>query len=264
VHLSDQAVPPPGEARSDLEMWVDYARRMGFQDRSGRPIPRFSTPPEAFEAWKECSAGRPCDYTGLTYAMLRERGGIQWPVTSDAPDGTEHIYTDGRFNTEADYCETYGHDLATGGSITPEQHAAQHLDGRAWLRTAEWEPPPEEPTAEYPLALMTGRTVYHFHTRTKTGRTPQLAAAAPEPWVELHPADAAANGINEGDLVVIESARGSVTVPARLDGDRPGQVFLPFHYGFQPANALTMDRWDPVSKQPVFKGGAVSVRIRRA
>ena len=109
---------------------------------------------------------------------------------------------------------------------------------------------------------MTGRTVYHFHTRTKTGRTPQLEAAAPEPWVELHPDDAADHGIGEGDLVRVESTRGSVTVPARLDGHRRGEVFLPFHYGDQPANALTMDRWDPVSKQPVFKGGAVQVRIR--
>ncbi|HEU4997498.1 MAG TPA: molybdopterin-dependent oxidoreductase [Lapillicoccus sp.] len=262
VHLSDQAVPPPGEARSDLDIWVDYSRRMGFRDRSGRPIPRWSTPEDAFDAWKECSAGRPCDYTGLTYEQLRQRGGIQWPVTADAPDGTEHLYPDGRFNTDADYCETYGHDLATGASITPEQHAAQRLDGRAWLRSAEWEAPPEEPTDEYPLRLMTGRTVYHFHTRTKTGRTPQLEAAAPEPWVELHPDDAADHGIGEGDLVRVESTRGSVTVPARLDGHRRGEVFLPFHYGDQPANALTMDRWDPVSKQPVFKGGAVQVRIR--
>jgi anaerobic selenocysteine-containing dehydrogenase len=262
VHLSDQAVPPPGEARSDLEIWVDYARRMGFRDRSGRPIPRWSTPEDAFDAWKECSAGRPCDYTGLTYEQLRERGGIQWPVTADAPDGTEHLYPDGRFNTAADYCETYGHDLATGASITPEEYAAQRLDGRAWLRSAEWEAPPEEPTDEYPLRLMTGRTVYHFHTRTKTGRTSQLEAAAPEPWVELHPDDAADHGIGEGDLVRVESTRGSVTVPARLDGLRRGEVFLPFHYGDQPANALTMDRWDAVSKQPVFKGGAVQVRIR--
>jgi ferredoxin-nitrate reductase len=262
VHLSDQAVPPPGEARSDLEIWVEYARRMGFRDRSGRPIPRWSTPEDAFDAWKECSAGRPCDYTGLTYEQLRERGGIQWPVTADAPDGTEHLYPDGRFNTAADYCETYGHDLATGASITPEEYAAQRLDGRAWLRSAEWEAPPEEPTDEYPLRLMTGRTVYHFHTRTKTGRTSQLEAAAPEPWVELHPDDAADHGIGEGDLVRVESTRGSVTVPARLDGLRRGEVFLPFHYGDQPANALTMDRWDAVSKQPVFKGGAVQVRIR--
>ncbi len=261
VHLADQAVDPPGEARSDLDIWVDYARRMGFRDRSGRPIPRWSEPEEAFEAWKECSAGRPCDYSGLTYGMLRERGGVQWPCTAEAPDGTEHLYPDGVFNTDADQCETFGHDLATGASITKEQHAAQHLDGRAWLRAAEWEPPPEEPSDEYPLRLLTGRTVFHFHTRTKTGRAPQLQEAAPEPWVELHPEDAAASGIEEGQPVRVESKRGSITVPARLDGDRRGQVFVPFHYAQEAANELTLDRWDPVSKQPQFKGGTVQVRV---
>jgi ferredoxin-nitrate reductase len=261
VHLSDQAVDPPGEARSDLDIWVDYARRMGFRDRSGRPIPRWSAPEEAFEAWKACSAGRPCDYTGLTYAMLRERGGVQWPCTAQATDGTEHLYSDGVFNTDADECETFGHDLATGACITKEQHAAQHLDGRAWLRAAEWEPPPEEPSDEYPLRLLTGRTVFHFHTRTKTGRAPQLQEAAPEPWVELHPEDAAAYGIEEGQPVRVESERGSITVPARLDGDRRGQVFVPFHYAHEAANELTVDRWDPVSKQPHFKGGTVRVRV---
>src|SRR5205085_2195767 len=58
VHLSDQAVESPGEARSDLDIWVDYARRMGFTDRSGRPIPRWETAEDAFEAWRECSRGR--------------------------------------------------------------------------------------------------------------------------------------------------------------------------------------------------------------
>jgi ferredoxin-nitrate reductase len=261
VHLADQAVSPPGEARSDLEIWVDYARRMDFRDRSGRPLPRWSTPEEAFEGWQACSAGRPCDYTGLSYELLRRHGGIQWPCTDDAPDGTEHLYTEGRFNTAAEVCETFGHDLVTGASVTPEQHAALRLDGRAWLRAADYEPSAEEPDDRFPLRLMTGRTVYHFHTRTKTGRAEQLQAAAPEPWVELHPSDAADLGIKEGDQVCVESDRGSVTVAARLDGDRRGQVFLPFHYAREAANELTMTRWDPVSKQPEFKGGSVRVRV---
>ncbi|HVD54460.1 MAG TPA: molybdopterin-dependent oxidoreductase, partial [Propionibacteriaceae bacterium] len=71
VHLSERAVAPPGEARSDLEIWLDYARRMGFSDRSGRPLPPWDTPEEAFNAWRECSRGRPCDYSGLSYDRLR-------------------------------------------------------------------------------------------------------------------------------------------------------------------------------------------------
>jgi anaerobic selenocysteine-containing dehydrogenase len=109
--------------------------------------------------------------------------------------------------------------------------------------------------------------VYHFHTRTKTGRAPELQAAAPEPFVELSAADAERLGIGEGDLVEVASARGSVLVPARIAEIREGAVFIPFHYGYwdvpdsdpRAANELTITDWDPNSKQPLFKVGAVSV-----
>jgi len=270
VHLSDQAVEPPGQARSDLRIWVDYARRMGFTDRSGRPLPPWETPEEAFDAWRECSRGRPCDYSGMSYEKLRG-GGMQWPCTDDAPDGTERIYTDRSFNTAHEYCETYGHDLATGAAVTATEHAAARYDGRARLKGAHWMPPPENPDGSYPLHLTTGRTVHHFHTRTKTGRAKELQQAAPEAWVELAPDDADALGVRDGDLVRVESVRGAVRVRARCTGTRPGTVFLPFHYGdlepatgeraevHRAANELTITAWDPVSKQPQFKGGAVRV-----
>ncbi|MCE3274146.1 MAG: molybdopterin oxidoreductase [Propionibacteriaceae bacterium] len=75
VHLSEHAVTPPGEARGDLDIWLDYARRMGFTDRSGRPLPPWDSPEAAFEAWRECSRGRPCDYSGLSYDKLRDGRG---------------------------------------------------------------------------------------------------------------------------------------------------------------------------------------------
>ena len=261
VHLSERAVAPPGEARSDLDIWIDYARRMGFTDRSGRPLPSWETAEEAFNAWRECSRGRPCDYTGLSYDKLRGGPGIQWPCTDEAPDGTERLYVDHHFTTDDDQCETYGHDLATGASVTADEHAASRFDGRARLKAADWESPPETPDDAYPLHLMTGRSVYHFHTRTKTGRAPELNAAAPEPWVELAPSDAEDLGIDEGDLVRVESRRGAVEVTARCMGNRPGTVFLPFHYGGSgtAANELTLTSWDPVSKQPQFKSGAARV-----
>jgi ferredoxin-nitrate reductase len=108
---------------------------------------------------------------------------------------------------------------------------------------------------------MTGRTVYHFHTRTKTGRAPELNAAAPEPWVELAPSDAADLAVKDGDLVRVESRRGVVEVAARCIANRPGTLFIPFHYGDPDtaANDLTMTSWDPVSKQPYFKSGAARV-----
>ena len=84
--------------------------------------------------------------------------------------------------TDDDQCETYGHDLTTGGDVSATDHAASRFDGRARLKGAEWTPPAESPDDSYPMQLMTGRSVYHFHTRTKTGRAPELNAAAPEPW----------------------------------------------------------------------------------
>jgi ferredoxin-nitrate reductase len=267
VHLSEQAVEPPGEARSDLDIWVDYARRMGLADRSGRPIPRWADPEGAFNAWCECSRGRPCDYSGISYAALRGSPGIQWPCHDGAPRGTERLYTDGRFNTETDQAENYGHDLQTGAVVTRLEHAALRLDGRALLKAAPWTPGPEQPNDEYPLSLNTGRTVMHFHTRTKTGRAAQLQRAAPDPWVELSQDDASHLGINDGDQVRLESPRGSIQVPARIAAVRPGTAFVPFHYGDgdspdqrrRAANELTITAWDPVSKQPQFKTTAVRV-----
>jgi ferredoxin-nitrate reductase len=261
VHLSERAVTPPGEARSDLEIWLDYARRMGFTDRSGRPLPPWDTPEEAFLAWRECSRGRPCDYSGLSYEKLRGAPGIQWPCTDEAPDGTERLYVDHHFMTYQDQCENYGHDLTTGAAVTPIEHAAAGFDGRARLKAADWTLPPETPDEAYPMSLMTGRTVYHFHTRTKTGRAPELSAAAPVPWVELAPSDAADLDVTDGDLVRVESRRGAIEVAARCVENRQGTVFIPFHYGDPEtaANDLTPTSWDPVSKQPYFKSGAARV-----
>jgi len=267
VHLSEQAVEPPGEARADLDIFLDYARRMDFRDRAGRPLIRWTDPESAFEAWKACSAGRPCDYSAMSYDRLRGSG-LQWPCTDSAPDGTERLYTGGVFNTDPDYCETYGHDLDTGAQFTADEYRARQPAGRAFLHAADHRSSPETPSDEYPLLLNTGRTVYQFHTRTKTGRAPQLQDAAPDVWVELNPDDAGALGIGEGDTVRVESPRGGVEGRARLCGIRPGVVFVPFHYGYwdaeadggRAANEMTITSWDPVSKQPIFKVCAVRVR----
>jgi anaerobic selenocysteine-containing dehydrogenase len=272
VHLSEKGVDPPGEARSDLEIFLDYARRMDFRDRDGAPLIKWEDPESAFEAWKRCSRGRPCDYTGLSYEVLRGGSGIQWPCTQEAPGGTERLYADGRFHTDPDYSETFGHDLETGAPSTEEEYRAKQPGRRAFLHAAEYRPPPETPDTERPLLLTTGRTIYHFHTRTKTGRAPELRDAAPEPWAELHPDDASELGIGEGDLVRLDSPRGGVEVPARLTDIRRGTVFVPFHYGYwdvgegagpnggppRAANELTLSVWDPVSKQPLYKVAAVA------
>jgi anaerobic selenocysteine-containing dehydrogenase len=274
VHLSEKAVDPPGDARADLDIFLDYARRMDFRDRNDQPLIKWTDPESAFEAWKACSKGRPCDYSAITYDKLRAGSGIQWPCTEATPEGTERLYTDGRFNTDPDHCETYGQDLSTGAEFTADEYRAKQPGGRAFLHAADYQPSPETPSDEYPLLLNTGRTVYQFHTRTKTGRVPQLRDAAPEVWVELNPVDAGKLDIGEGDLVRVESQRGAVEGRARLCEIRPGVLFVPFHYGYwdtwdtaagdadhhRAANELTITSWDPVSKQPIFKVAAVRVR----
>jgi anaerobic selenocysteine-containing dehydrogenase len=266
VHLALKAVEPPGEARSDLEILLDYAHRMDFRDKDGGPLVKWHDPESAFEAWKRCSAGRPCDYSGMSYAKLAERGAIQWPCNEQWPDGKERQYEDGIFNTDVHDCEIYGHDIVTGAAIKPEEYAAINPAGRAIIKGAEHVPPPEEPDDDYPFLLTTGRVTYQFHTRTKTGRVAALNAAAPDAFVEMDGSDAARQGIEDGDLVEVTSRRGAVRVPARLTGIEPGVLFMPFHYGSwddpserTAANELTLTGWDPVSKQPHFKYAAVRV-----
>jgi anaerobic selenocysteine-containing dehydrogenase len=279
VHLSDKAVDPPGQARPDLDIFLDYADRMAFRDKDGAPLVSWQDAESAFEAWKKCSAGRPCDYTGLTYAKLREAGGVQWPCSSDAPEGTERLYTDGFPWAAPDECETYGKDLATGAPTGPTAYKAFNPGGKAMLKATAYVPPHEQTSARFPLQLTTGRTIYHFHTRTKTGRVRQLNDAAPDVWVEISAADAEDYGVGEGDLVAVSTARGSVQARVRVSGIRPGVVFLPFHYGYwdtpegkQPAadrpgraaNETIATDWDPVSKQPLFKTSTAQITLIRS
>jgi anaerobic selenocysteine-containing dehydrogenase len=269
VHLSERAVAPPGEARSDFDIFVDYARRLDLRNRQGGPLIPFRHPEEAFDDFAQLSRGRPSDYSGLSYSKLRGSSGIQWPCNAENPRGKERLYENGEFWTDAERCQSFGHDLVTGATNEADEYRSHNPAGKAVLKAAHYTEPFEGPDGRYPFRLTTGRTVYHFHTRTKTGRAPQLAEAAPGMWVELCPEDAADLGVAEGDIVEVSSPRGSVSAPARLSGVRPGVVFLPFHYGYwdqggdshqRAANELTLTAWDPVSKQPLFKTAAVAVR----
>jgi anaerobic selenocysteine-containing dehydrogenase len=271
VHLSERAVEPPGEARSDLDIFLTYADAMGFRDKDGGELISWRTPEEAFDAWRECTRGRPVDYTGLSYDKLRGPTGVPWPCNEDAPDGTDRLYTDPVFPTSTEQCETYGHDLLTGGTVTATEHRAIGADGRAFLKGCEYTPAHEQPSEDYPLLYTTGRTAYQFHTRTKTGRSRSLHEAAPDAWVELSVADAERYGVAEGDVVRVESPRGAIEVRARVGQVMEGAVFAPFHYGAwdldaltadsatRQANELTMTIWDPVSKQPLVKTAACRV-----
>ncbi|MFC8370903.1 molybdopterin oxidoreductase family protein [Streptomyces sp. NPDC057239] len=276
VHLSEKAVDPPGEAKPDLDIFLDYAARMDFRDKDGGPLIHWHDPESAFEAWKRCSAGRPCDYTGLTYDKLRGPSGIQWPCNEHAPQGTERLYTDGITWAHPDVCENYGKDLVTGASDSVVEYRSLNPDGKAMIKAAAYLPLHEMPDEEHPFQLTTGRTIYHFHTRTKTGRAPQLNAAAPDVWVEVSVADAAERELNEGDLVEVSTPRGALRARVRVTDIRPGLLFVPFHYGYwdtpaghgpdentpgRAANETTITDWDPASKQPLFKTAAAALTL---
>jgi hypothetical protein len=127
-------------------------------------------------------------------------------------------------------------------------------------------PPVEEPDEEYPFFLSTGRVVYHFHTRTKTGRAKALRDAAPDAFVQINGDDARRLGVKDGEMLRMTSRRGVAEAPARIGDIEPGTLFMPFHYGYwddpgrpRAANELTLYDWDPVSKQPHFKYAAVKL-----
>ncbi len=262
-NLLQKAVEPPGEARADLDIFLDFARRMDFRDRSGQPLIGYADARGAFDEWREISRGTIPDYSGMTYEKLLERGGIQWPCNAEFPEGRTRLYTAPHFPTEEQRAEVWEYDLRSGHERSVRDYRS-HADtgGRARLLAAEFEPPADHTDAEYPLRAISGRQAYHWHTRTKTGKSPALTAGAPDVFIAVNDSDAAHYGIADGDTVRVVSRRGFVEGPAKVgDVVREGAVFVPWHYGELDRNAaannLTPELWDPASKQPIQKGSAV-------
>ena len=228
-----RAVEPPGEARADFDIFLALAQAFGL---AGELYPGWRGPEDAFTEWARVSAGRLCDYSGITYDRIDAAGGVQWPCPPGTDDvaGTPRIYADGVFPTPS---------------------------GRAKLWCVTPQPIADAPTSRYPFLLNTGRTVEHWHTRTKTGKVPVLEHLAPEAWVEVNPADAARLGVGSGDLVRLASRRGLVEdLLVRVTAIvREGEVFVPFHYDERCANRLTVDEFDPISREPNYKQSAVRI-----
>ena len=233
VSRVNKAVSPPGEAKADFDIFLGFAAALGVKDEL---FPGWTKPGDAFEEWKKVSAGRLCDYSGMTYRDIEHHGGIQWPFPAGATGAgqTRRLYTDGVF---------------------------QHDGGKAKLIAADWEPFPEQPNAEFPLVLNTGRTVEHWHTRTKTGKVPILERLSPNAWVEMNPRDARQLRLKPQDRVDVVSRRGRVRgVELRVtETVAPGQIFVPFHYVEANANQMTQSAFDPFSREPNYKQSAVRV-----
>jgi assimilatory nitrate reductase catalytic subunit len=228
------AVKPPGEARSDFDILLAVAEQLGCLNEL---FPGWRGPSDAFDEWRRVSAGRLCDYSGITYTALEESGGVQWPFpksTSMKPQAARRLYTDGKFQTD---------------------------DGRARLLPTQWAPFPEQPHPEFPLILNTGRTVEHWHTRTKTGGISILQRMSPRAWLEMNPVDAGKLGLKPHDRVDVVSARGRVSkVELRItEIVAPGQIFLPFHFAESNANQITQSAFDPISREPNYKQCAARV-----
>ncbi len=232
-HLA-KVVDAPGEALPDAEIICRFARAMGFRGFD------FPTPATIYEEHTRLTAGTTLDISGLTYHILKARGSVQWPYKIDqaAPD-TARLFTDQQF-------------------YTPSRRAMIHPVAAAFRS--------EVPDADFPFILTTGRIRDQWHTMTKTGRVSKLNQHIPQAFLEMHPQDAAALGVAEGDLVAVQSRRGAVRVAARLSaGIRPGVVLLPMHWGkilgsdLHRANNLTSGTLDPISKEPDFKFCAVQV-----
>ncbi|WP_284285728.1 molybdopterin dinucleotide binding domain-containing protein [Alicyclobacillus fastidiosus] len=206
--------------------------------------------------------------TAMTYEKIKKKNGIQWPTNEQRPHGTTRLYEDWVFHTHVDDTQSFGKDPNTGRERTKEEFKRIGANGKAILYGLTYYSPAERPTPEFPLWLTTGRLVWHWHTRTKTGRAPNLHMAAPQGYVEIHITDAEKLSICPGEVVRVVSPRGRIEVPARIvDTVLPGLVFVPFHFGSweqnQAANDLTVDFVDPVSKQPIFKQSACRIeRIR--
>jgi assimilatory nitrate reductase catalytic subunit len=234
VSKVNRAVDPPGDAKSDFDIFLALSEKLGCRDEL---FPGWKAPKDAFEEWRRVSKGRLCDYSGITYDLIEQHGGIQWPF----PEGTgvvstTRLYEDGLFPTE---------------------------DGKAKLFCIDWAPFPEQPNQDFPFILNTGRTVEHWHTRTKTAQVPILERMAPNAWLEMNTRDAEALRLRPHDRVDVISRRGRVSdVELRItEIVAPGQVFMPFHFAETNANRVTQSAFDPISREPNYKQCAVTVQL---
>lgn len=231
VVRSHRFLEPPGEVRPDWWMPAVVARAMGAGGFN------YTSAEDVWDEYRMLTRGRPCDMSGMTNDRLRN-GGLQWPCPDEGHPGTLRRYTDHLFDTP---------------------------DGKAVIQPVTTAGVAEPGDDAYPFVLTTGRVASQWHTRTKTGRIPELQRQEPEPFVEIHPSDAADAGIADGQWVRLRSRRGVAVGKARVtDATQPGLLFMPFHWGdayhtLTSVNAVTLDQTDVISHQPELKACAVRI-----
>ncbi len=223
-----RALAPMGEARSDATILCELAQRLG----RGQYF-KYANTEAIFNELALATAGGVADYSGITYDKIDELQGVHWPCPAADHPGTPHLFR-GSFPTP---------------SGKARFHAVRHLT------------PAEEPDAEYPYFLTTGRTLAHYQSGTQTRRVEKLQEMAPEAYAEMHPHLAKRHGLHEGDTVTLATRRGTAAFRVKLSsGIREDTIFTPFHWGgTNSANALTNAALDPVSRMPEFKVCAVRI-----
>ncbi|MBU0496269.1 MAG: molybdopterin-dependent oxidoreductase [Chloroflexi bacterium] len=229
------AVPAPGEARTDWQILSALAQHPRLR-RETVARPKLPTQLD-FSGWdythpaaimSEINRLVP-QYGGITYDRL-ESEGLQWPCPHLNHPGTEILYTEG-FDQD-----------------------------KGQLVAVDYAPPLEQADKEYPLILTTGRILFHYHTGRMTMRSMGLVKIRPEGFIEIHPDDAAALSIADGDTVRVTSRRGNVLIRAKTtDHSPPGLVFMSFHYSESAVNLLTGRSPDPTTRMPDLKYCAVRV-----
>jgi assimilatory nitrate reductase catalytic subunit len=225
-------LPAPGEARADWRIVADVGRAMGHVDAFA-----WRNPADIFREYARLTVyentDRLLDLSSLLGITDREYDAlepVQWPLKNRS--GQARLFTDGHF---------------------------PRPDGRARLIPVAPKGPADPVSLRYPLSLNTGRIRDQWHTMTRTALAPSLSRHIAEPYVDIHPADAAAAGLVDGRLAVVETARGEAVVLARFtDRQRRGAIFMPMHWtdAFAPSgrvNAATSGAVDPTSGQPEFK-----------
>ena len=241
------AVPAAGEARHDWRIAVDVARRLEAQLRPGQPtLFPYETPEAIWNEHRESTRGRDLDITGLSYAILEQRGPQSWPLREGEASGQARLYEDGVFPT---------------------------ADGKAKFAALPYRPVAEQRESRFPFSLTTGRLRDHWHGMTRTGTIGRLFGHVAEPAVQMNPQDMERRGLKDGELVHVTSKRGSIVLP--VQGSRTvhtTQAFIAMHWGpeylsgrssqgeaLAGVNAITTSAYCPTSKQPELKHAAVKV-----
>jgi formate dehydrogenase major subunit len=222
-----KAVEPPGEAKADWEIFVALAKKMGLKGFEFK---------SAEDVWNDMRACTPSMF-GASYAKMEKPESVHWPCPTEEHPGTPILHK--------------------------EKFSAP--DGLGTFFGLEYRPPAEVADKEYPFTLMTGRLIFHYHTRTQTGRSKVLDYEVPEGYVQINTEDAARLGIENGEKIKVRSRRGESFPVARItDEVAPGVLFMAMHFP-QGANALTNTALDPLSKMPELKHSAVAVeKIKEA